>query len=100
MIAVAKSSCGKRAIGWAAPVGRMAFSNYIVQSIVLGLIFYGYGLGLFGRIGLWPCFAIVILIFAVQALVSRWWLDRFTFGPLEWLWRSLMYGRRQPMKRG
>ena len=98
IIAAANAPCGKRAIGWAAPVGRMAFSNYIAQSIMLGLIFYGYGLGLFG-LNIWPSLAIVVVIFAAQSAFSRWWLDRFQFGPLEWLWRSLMYGRRQPLRR-
>ena len=69
IIAVAHTLWGKRAIGWAAPVGRMAFSNYIAQSIVLGLIFYGYGLGLFG-INIWPCLPIVVVIFAAQVSVQ------------------------------
>jgi uncharacterized protein len=77
---------------WIAPLGRMAFTNYLLQSIVMGFIFYGYGLGLFGKLSLSTGFALVLAIYAVQIAASRWWLSRFRFGPLEWLWRTLMYG--------
>ena len=80
----------------AAPVGRMAFTNYITQSVILGLLFYGYGFGLLGRVGVSTGAAISIAIFAAQAVASRWWLRRHQFGPLEWLWRTGMYGRQQP----
>ena len=93
---------GRRAaslVGWAAPVGRMAFSNYIAQSLLLGLVFYGYGLGLMGRIGVAAGVAIAVAIFVAQAFTSRWWLRNHPFGPLEWLWRTLMYGARQPWRR-
>jgi uncharacterized protein len=83
------------ALRWAVPVGRMAFSNYIAQSIVLGVIFYGYGLGLMGEVGAAAGLGIAIVIFAVQARLSALWLRSHRFGPLEWLWRSLMYGRHQ-----
>jgi uncharacterized protein len=99
IIGAAQNASTKWLVAWAAPVGRMAFSNYILQSIVLGFIFYGYGLGYFGRMGIWPCFAIVLVTFAAQAVSSRWWLARFNFGPLEWLWRSLTYGKGQPFVR-
>jgi uncharacterized protein len=82
-------------LAWAAPVGRMAFTNYVAQSIVLSLLFYGYGLGLMGRLGNAAGFGIALAIFAGQALASRWWLRAHRFGPLEWLWRTLMYGERQ-----
>jgi uncharacterized protein len=90
---------GRRTLRWIAPLGRMAFSNYVVQSIVLGWIFYGYGLGLFGRISAAECFAIVVLIYAAQVVFSILWLRRFSVGPLEWGWRSLMYGHRQALRR-
>jgi uncharacterized protein len=82
-------------LAWAAPVGRMAFTNYITQSIVLSLLFYGYGLGLMGQLGNAAGFGMVLAIFAAQTLVSRRWLRTHRFGPLEWLWRTLMYGERQ-----
>ena len=81
-----------------APIGRMAFTNYVLQSIVLGFVFFGYGLGQFGKMGAAAAFALGALLYAAQVLISRWWLRRYRFGPLEWLWRTLMYGRAQPMR--
>jgi uncharacterized protein len=77
----------------------MAFTNYIAQSLILGLIFYGYGFGLFGRIGSTTGLVLVLVLYVVQVLASRWWLARFAYGPLEWLWRALMYGRRPPFRK-
>lgn len=92
-------SKGRRALlEWAAPAGRLALTNYLSQSIIQGLIFYGWGLALIGRFGLAFVFPIALAIFAVQLAFSRWWLARFRFGPVEWLWRSLTYGKAQPMR--
>jgi uncharacterized protein len=60
---------------------------------VLGWIFYGYGLGLFARIGLVEGLGLVVAIYIGQVLFSRWWLRLFRYGPLEWLWRTLICGR-------
>jgi uncharacterized protein len=79
--------------------GRMAFSNYLAQSIICTTIFYGRGLGLFGSAERVTQALIVIGIWAAQLAVSPWWLSRFRFGPCEWAWRSLTYGKRQPMRR-
>jgi uncharacterized protein len=81
-----------------AAVGRMALSNYLMQSIVCTTLFYGYGFGLFGRVGRPGLCAIVLAIWAVQLVASPLWLGRFRFGPAEWLWRSLTYGKLQPMR--
>ena len=81
-------------------VGRMALTNYIAQSVVCSLIFYGHGLGLFERVGGVGCVAIVVAIWSAQLAWSPWWLARFRFGPLEWLWRTLSYGTRQPTRVG
>ncbi len=80
-----------------AAVGRMALSNYLTHSIVCTTLFYGYGFGLFGRINRTGLAGIVILIWVAQLLYSPVWLKHFRFGPAEWLWRSLTYGRPQPM---
>ncbi len=88
---------GERLLAWAAPVGRMAFTNYLTQSVVLGWIFYGYGLGLFGRLSVMTAFVVAVGLYAAQIAFSAWWLRRYRYGPVEWLWRSLMYGKRQPM---
>lgn len=82
-----------------APAGRMAFTNYIVQSLVFGWVFFGYGLGLLGRVSAATALAWGIVAYAAQAASSAWWLARFRFGPLEWLWRTLTYGERQPFRR-
>jgi uncharacterized protein len=78
----------------------MALTNYVLQSIVLGCIFYGYGFGLFGRIGSAAAAGVGLAIYSAQLQLSRFWLRRFRFGPFEWLWRSLAYGHRQPMRVG
>ena len=77
-----------------AATGRMALTNYLIQSIVLGIIFYGYGFGLFGRLGSAAAAVIGVTIYLTQVQLSRLWLAHFQFGPFEWLWRSLSYGRR------
>jgi uncharacterized protein len=88
---------GKRLLAWAAPVGRMAFSNYLAQSLILSWIFYGYGLGLFGRSSVTTALAIGVAVYAAGVAISAWWLRCYRYGPVEWLWRSLMYGVWQPM---
>jgi uncharacterized protein len=98
VIAVSSGRAGHW-LAWAEPVGRMAFTNYIAQSLILGWIFYGYGLGLFGRMSSTTGLLLVLLIYGVQTLWSRWWLQRFAFGPIEWLWRALMYASRPPFRK-
>jgi uncharacterized protein len=82
-----------------AAVGRTAFSNYILQTLLGILIFYGTGLGLFGRVERVGQLLIVFAIWAVQLVVAPAWLRHYEFGPLEWLWRSLTYWKAQPMRR-
>lgn len=79
--------------------GRMALSNYLGQSIICTLIFYGYGLGWFGQVGKAAGLLLVVAIYTIQVLISAWWLARFQFGPAEWLWRTLTYMKRQPMRK-
>ncbi len=74
-----------------AAAGRMALTNYVLQSVILGFLFYGYGLGLFGRLGSAPAVLIGIGLYGAQLAGSRWWLQRFRAGPVEWLWRALAY---------
>jgi uncharacterized protein len=99
VIALVSVAVGQRMLAWAAPVGRMAFTNYLCQSFILGWIFFGYGLGLFDRVSVATALAIGAVLCAVQVGVSAWWLGRYRYGPVEWLWRSLMYGTWQPMVR-
>lgn len=84
-------------LGVFAPIGRMAFTNYVMQSLIFGFIFFGYGLGQFGQLGAAHTLVIGVAVYAAQMLLSTWWLSRFRFGPLEWLWRTVMYGQVQPM---
>lgn len=78
-------------------VGRMTLSNYLLESVLCTTIFYSYGLGLFGKLGPAATAGIALLVYAALIPWSVWWLSRFRFGPAEWLWRSLTYGRRLPM---
>jgi uncharacterized protein len=89
---------GWRVFAWAAPLGRTAFTNYLLQSLIFGWMFYGYGLGLFGRLGIATALVLGVAVYILQVLLSRLWLRRFRFGPVEWLWRTLMYGTVQPMR--
>jgi len=82
-----------------APVGQMALTNYLMQSIICTLIFYGYGLGLFGKVGHAAGIALAIAIYLLQIPFSHWWMKRFYYGPAEWLWRSLTYLKPQPFRR-
>jgi uncharacterized protein len=84
---------------WLAAAGRMALSNYLAQSVVASALTQYWGLGLFGSLDAFERIALVLLVFALQVAASVWWLSRWRFGPLEWLWRSATYGRRQPMRR-
>lgn len=89
----------QRVLGLLAPAGRMALTNYLSQTVISLLIFYGYGLGQAGKRGPFACVVICVGVFCVQVLWSHLWLSRFRFGPVEWAWRSLTYGKAQPMRR-
>jgi len=77
----------------------MALTNYLLQSLFWTWVFFGYGLGLWGEVPRAAQVPLALLFFALQVLLSRWWLDRFRFGPAEWLWRSLTYWQLQPMQK-
>ncbi len=80
-------------------VGRTAFSNYLGTSILMTFLFYGYGFGLFGHVPRAQVYVIVLIMWAMMLAWSKPWLDRYHFGPLEWLWRTLARGERQAMLR-
>ena len=88
------TTSGHKILCYLRPVGRMALTNYIFQSLICVFIFYNFGMNLFGEIGLVyvDCIAISVLIF--QVILSNLWLNYFKFGPLEWVWRSLTYRKR------
>lgn len=89
----------RRVLALLAPLGRMALTSYVMQSILFGFVFYGYGLGYFGRMPTTRAAIVGVLVYLAQAIASAAWLARFRFGPLEWAWRSLTYGASQPMRR-
>ena len=82
-----------------AAAGRMAFSNYLGTSIVCTLFFNGYGLGWYGWLERWQTLFVVVAVWTLMLLWSKPWLDRFAYGPFEWLWRSAARGKFQPMRR-
>lgn len=96
---VVKSGAMRTIVSRFAAVGRTALSNYLAQSLVMTSVFYGYGFGLYAGVPRFWQQGFVVAFVGVQLLLSPWWLKHFRFGPAEWLWRSLTYGRRQPMRR-
>jgi uncharacterized protein len=80
-----------------AAAGRAAFTNYLGTSIIMTTLFYGYGGGLFGTMGRAELWLVVIAMWGLMLLWSKPWLDRYRYGPLEWLWRSLSRGSRQSL---
>src|SRR5262249_16072650 len=80
-------------------VGQMAFTNYILQTVLCTLIFFGYGLNYFAELEFYQLYFVVLGIWVLQLLASPLWLRYFLYGPLEWLWRSLTYWRVQPFLR-
>jgi uncharacterized protein len=99
MLAVKNGWLGRLEPRFAA-AGRMAFTNYISQTLICITIFYGFGFGLFGSMNRLELLVLAVAIWILQLWWSPFWLRRFRFGPLEWLWRSLTYGRLQPLRLG
>ena len=93
-----QSEATQRWLGWLAPVGRMALTNYLLQTVICVLLFYGYGFGLFGQFGATTSTLIALGIFAIQIPLSALWLKHFAYGPMEWIWRQLTYGKRLSLR--
>jgi uncharacterized protein len=81
-------------------IGRMALTTYITDSVVLSILFYNFGFGLYGQLHSGEWVWIALALFSVQIFFSALWLRAFRYGPLEWLWRSLTYGKFQPIRKG
>ncbi len=86
-----------RTLKWLSPIGKTALSNYLFQSIIGVVLFYGVGFGLAGKLALSEIIGITLLIFLAQIAFSRLWLSIFQFGPIEWLWRMITYQRFIPL---
>ncbi|MBO0930876.1 DUF418 domain-containing protein [Fibrella aquatilis] len=80
-------------------VGQMAFTNYVMHTVICTLVFYGYGLNQYAEWQFYQLYFLVVAIWVLQLIISPIWLRHFQFGPLEWVWRSLTYWKMQPMKR-
>jgi uncharacterized protein len=91
---------GAKLLAPIAACGRMALTNYLAQGFVIGFVLFGVGpgLALAGKIGATALLGIVIVTYAAQIAFSTWWLRRFAYGPVEWLWRALTYGKVPPMR--
>jgi uncharacterized protein len=80
-------------------VGQMAFTNYVMHTVICTLVFYGYGLNQYAEWQFYQLYFLVAAIWVLQLIISPIWLRKYQFGPLEWVWRSLTYWQRQPMRR-
>ena len=94
-----RSTALRRAARPFAAVGQTALSNYLLQTVICTTIFYGHGLGYYGSVDRVGQLGIVVGVWAVQSIASPLWLRRYRFGPAEWVWRSLTYGTRPPLRR-
>ncbi len=94
-----QTDTGKKILGLLAPVGKMAFSNYIMHTLIGNFVFLGAGLGYMGQVG--PVYYTIfgVLVFICQIILSTIWLKYFNYGPVEWLWRSATYKKWQPMRK-
>jgi len=82
-----------------AAVGRMALTDYLMQSVLCTLFFYHYTTGLYGRVGPAIGLVLTVILYGTQVVFSNWWLKRYRFGPMEWLWRGMTYGRFPSMRK-
>ena len=94
-----RSDRAVRALMNFAPVGRMALTNYLMQSVICMFVFYGIGLGLYGQVGTAAASGIALIVFALQVPLSQWWLGRYQYGPAEWAWRRMTYRLPVAMRR-
>ena len=81
------------------PYGKMALTNYCGQSVIGTFLLFGWGLGYIGELRNLYTFGIALLVIALQMILSKWWLSKFKYGPLEWLWRSATFFKFFPIKR-
>jgi uncharacterized protein len=85
--------------GWFAAIGKMALTSYLTQTLFGLLLFFGVGLGLTGKTAPWLNWLIGFAFFAIQVVLSKWWLKHYQYGPIEWFWRSVTYFKWFPMKK-
>jgi hypothetical protein len=98
LVVLCRKEKWRRRLSGLGAAGQMALTNYVMQSVFFVFVLYGFGLSLLRWNGATFSLAFALAVFAFQIAFSRWWLARYRFGPLEWAWRSLTYGERQPMR--
>ena len=98
LVLLCQTSQMKNHLRGLAAVGQMALTNYLCQSLAYIVILYGFGFGLLEWLSPTLCLVLAVGIFSVQIVFSMWWLRLFRYGPMEWLWRTLTYGQRQPFR--
>ena len=79
--------------------GKMTLTNYITQNILAAFIFSGIGLGIADKMPYWFYFSLAVFVFILQLFISKWWLSKYNYGPIEWLWRSASYRKLFPFKK-
>jgi uncharacterized protein len=98
IVLVTQTALFSRITSLVANLGRMALTIYLMQSLIATTLFYSFGFGLYGKVSPFQGILITLAIYTFQLLFSYYWLKKFRFGPMEWLWRSMTYGRAMPMK--
>ena len=93
-----KKKTGRKLLHIFVPLGRMALTCYILQTVLCIYTFYGLGFGLFAQLPLYQVYFIALAMLVIQVVFCKLWLSRYYFGPIEWVWRSLSYGKRIPLK--
>ncbi len=96
---LSKTNAGEKGLKILQPVGKMAFTNYITHSIIGIIFFTGIGFALDRQVGPVYYTTFGLIVFIIQIVVSKMWLTHFEYGPVEWMWRSFTYGKRQPFRK-
>jgi uncharacterized protein len=89
----------KTFFGYLTAMGKMTLTNYMTQNLIGMLVFSGFGLGIFNSKPLWFYTLLALIVYALQVVFSIWWLKRYNYGPIEWVWRQLSYRKRLPLKK-
>lgn len=99
IVLLVRISWMKKILTFFSYIGRLSLSNYLFQSIVSTFIFYGYGFGFYGKVSPFYGVLLVIFIYIVQVILSKWYLTKFSIGPIEWIWRNFTYMAKQPIRK-
>ena len=99
IVLLLRRTAWERLLAPLAAVGRMPLTNYLLHTVIHVWLFFGsIGFGLYGRISPAATVGVSVVMYGFMVVLSQWWMGRFRFGPAEWIWRTLTYGRLQPMR--